>query len=609
MPFFQKRLRPLALLLMLACPAAGFASGAAPQTSDYRRIEADGAIGPLPVSEHERRRQVVQRAGELFTLFGGEVALQKGDAATALASYMVAFNRTQDPAVGERAMEMALGLHAYDQAEAVYRRWREIEPQPGAAQQRMAFARSLALKEFDEAQRGFDKVMAAAGEENKRKLFLQLSQAAVESPGLAKRIGSKVKRETKAYPDMPEAVIANAIFSALSNDERGAVKALQRLTELDTQIAPPTLLTLRLIGRQNPEILNRFFTGADAEKLSPMWRQLQVEALVHSGKNAEAYGLLQQLLKEAPDADLYMQAAFLAINQKAALPVVLSYLEQAYKTGTQEQRSRAAAVAAMRNADARNYQAAREWAARIKAPGYAFDKAVLNASIEAEAGDWQKARGYVRAAEGLPEQQGNFFTDADLFRLQIFAVSQQSNPRRALQELDSLYQKVHTQKNSQDKLADVLYQRAILYADSLNEPDKAVADLRRYRELRPDSAQGMNALGYTMLGMPQSDKNEAFELIRSAYRLEPEEAAINDSMGWAYFIKGDSRAALPYLEFAFEKQPDPEVAAHLGEVYWRLGEKDKARAVFRKGLAEKEGKQNVLRETMKRLGATLPAAE
>ncbi|KPN72366.1 tetratricopeptide repeat protein [Neisseria sp. 83E34] len=609
MPFFQKRFQPLVLSLLLSAALPAFASSEVPRASDYELIEsaAKKAKKEEPqISEYERRARLVKRSSELFTLLGGEIALQKGDVATALASYMVAFNRIKDSKVGERAMEMAISLHAYEQAETIYQRWREVEPEPSEAQQRMAWVRSLTLKEFNAVEKNFDKVMEKADSESKRKLFLQLAQAAIEHPEFAKRVDRKVKRATKPYPDMPEAVITQAIFSSLANDEQGAIQALQRLTELDTQIVPATMFTLRLIGQQNPEILNKFFAEAKTNKLSPVWRELQVEGLIYSGKYSEAYDLLQELLKEKPDADLYMQAALLAITQKAELPVILSYLEQVYNIGTQEQRSRAAAISAMRYADVKNHQAAREWAAKIKAPGYAFDRLVLSASIEVESGNWQKATEHVKAAQNLPEQQGNFFTDEDLLRVQLFTLVKHKNPRQAMQEINALYEKVNKQKDNQEKLADVLYQRAIIYADNLNEPEKAIADLKRYRELRPDSVEGMNALGYTMLSAPGSNIEEAFQLIEAAYRLEPESAAINDSLGWAYLLKGDATTALPYLEFAFEQQPDPEVASHLGEAYWKLGRQEQAKEVFKKGLKEKEGKRSILLETMKRLGVVLP---
>ena len=59
--------------------------------------------------------------------------------------------------------------------------------------------------------------------------------------------------------------------------------------------------------------------------------------------------------------------------------------------------------------------------------------------------------------------------------------------------------KVSKQPDSNDKISDILYQRGLIYADRLQQPEKAIADLQRYVQLNPGSADGMNALGYTIL--------------------------------------------------------------------------------------------------------------
>ena len=121
----------------------------------------------------------------------------------------------------------------------------------------------------------------------------------------------------------------------------------------------------------------------------------------------------------------------------------------------------------------------------------------------------------------------------------------------------------------------------------------------------PDSAAGLNALGYTMLSLPKSEWAEAMRLIEEAYQLDSQSAAINDSLGWAYFLKGDAEAALPHLQFAYDQTPDAEVAAHLGEVLWTLGQHEKARLVWRTAL-QQEPQHRVLRDTLRRLGVANP---
>ncbi|MDO4248441.1 MAG: tetratricopeptide repeat protein [Neisseria sp.] len=614
--FWKTRFRPVVSAVLLAfsltAPAVaanvkGAETAAKPEikASDYREVTKETGRE----QERQRRQDIVKRTNEIFVLMGGEMALQKGDAGTALATYMVMFDRSKDPQVAERAMDMAISLHAYEQAEAIYQKWREAEPVPGKAQRRMAWARSVTFGDVDNIRSGMRDAMSNADDDQRSRLFLLLAQAGVQRPGLAKQIDKVVHAEAKKYPDMPEAVITDAIYSAYAGDENEAIQALKRLSELDASILPATELTLRLIGQQQPAILNRFFAQTDTDKLSPMWQQIKLESMIHAGKNREAYALLQKLLAEKPDSDLYLQAAFLSMNQKDDLQTTLGYLNQAYKYGTQEQQSRAAVVAAMRNAEAKQFAQALEWADKIKSPDFVFDKAVLQASVNAEAGNWRQALEIARRARSLPEQQGRFFSDDDLLRVQLFAITKQNNPQQALQELNQLYSRTAKQPGNSEKIADILYQRAMVYADQLNDPQKAIADLRRYQELRPNTAGGMNALGYTLLSLPNPNLDESFQLIQAAYQQEPESAAINDSMGWVYFLRGETEAAVPYLEFAFKEYPDPEVAAHLGEVYWKLGRQEDAKRVFNQGLKQKDGKRALLLQTIRRLGVPVPAAK
>ncbi len=608
--FGTTRIRPLVLALLLSCSIGAHAAKAGKTETlpqDWKTITKPSRYSAEEkASEYERRGLIVNRANDLFTLLGGEMALQKGEAGTGLATYMLMLDRTKDPEVAERAMEMAVSLHAYTQAEAIYQKWREIEPVPGAAQKRMAWTRALVSGETDEATRNLNDVLADANEVQVKRIFLLLAQMSVQQQNLAAKAGKAVHRAARKYPEMPEAAIADAVFSAQNGKEKDAVAALQRLAKLDAEILPPTELTLRLVAQRSPEALNRFFAETDTQNLSPVWQELEISSLIASGKMEQAYSRLQVLLNQNPNADLYIQAALLSVAREDDLSVVNGNLEKAYTYGTQEQQSRAAIIGAMRNADGKAYPQARAWADKISAPEYAFDKAVLRASLEAEQENWRNALAETSRARSLPEQQGRFFSANDLLRVHLFAVSKQDNPQQALAELNRLAADAQKQPEMQEQLGDIIYQRGMLYADKLQQPEKAVTDLRRYLDLNPGSANGMNALGYTMLSLPEFDMDEAFGLIQTAYQMEPESAAINDSLGWAYYLKGDAAAALPYLQYAFEQYPDAEVAAHLGEVLWKLGEEARAKDVFAQGL-KMDGNTALLKRTIQRLGVKQPA--
>ena len=86
----------------------------------------------------------------------------------------------------------------------------------------------------------------------------------------------------------------------------------------------------------------------------------------------------------------------------------------------------------------------------------------------------------------------------------------------------------------------------------------------------------LNALGYLLTD--QFDRHEeARGYIQKALAMNPDSPAIIDSMGWVLYKLGDYRGARDYLERAYRLEQDPEIAAHLVDVRWALGEHDQAR--------------------------------
>jgi tetratricopeptide (TPR) repeat protein len=128
---------------------------------------------------------------------------------------------------------------------------------------------------------------------------------------------------------------------------------------------------------------------------------------------------------------------------------------------------------------------------------------------------------------------------------------------------------------------------------------EAIKAFRRAVELAPDSATALNALGYT-LTIATRDYAEAYDYVSLAIALEPDNAAIMDSMGWVLYKQGERAEARVWLERAYERLEDPELAAHLGEVLWVDGEEDAAMEVWSKALQEFPDSQ-VLMQTIDRL--------
>ena len=125
---------------------------------------------------------------------------------------------------------------------------------------------------------------------------------------------------------------------------------------------------------------------------------------------------------------------------------------------------------------------------------------------------------------------------------------------------------------------EILYARALGW-ERRDDIAKAEADFRRILVISPDDVNALNALGYTLADRTTRYR-EALELIDRARVAEPGNAAIIDSYGWVLFRLGKTREALGHLRHAFALQQDADIASHLGQVLWVLGEKDEARKYF-----------------------------
>ena len=208
------------------------------------------------------------------------------------------------------------------------------------------------------------------------------------------------------------------------------------------------------------------------------------------------------------------------------------------------------------------------------------------ATVLAAQGRLEDAR---RHLQGLRQRQPDmavpsFAVEGDILR----------NAGRPEESLDLLTRALDQHPDA----SDLRYSRAMT-AIGLDRIGQAVSDLEHILELEPENAQVLNALGYTLVDSTER-VDEGAELIRRAFELNPDDPAIIDSMGWAAYRQGRPEEALAYLRQAHGMIDDAEIAAHLGEVLWTLGQRDEARAVWQDAL-EADPDHPVLRRTMERL--------
>ena len=150
----------------------------------------------------------------------------------------------------------------------------------------------------------------------------------------------------------------------------------------------------------------------------------------------------------------------------------------------------------------------------------------------------------------------------------------------------------------------LLFLRSLL-SQEVNDLVLMEQDLRKIILLNPTDSTAYNSLGYTLAD--RTDRyQEAYELIQKAIELSPDEPSIIDSLGWVQYRLGMYEEARKNLDRAYILFPDAEVAAHLGEVMWVMGDRAAANKIWRVAL-EKQPDNVPLLNTMERLnpGASL----
>lgn len=158
---------------------------------------------------------------------------------------------------------------------------------------------------------------------------------------------------------------------------------------------------------------------------------------------------------------------------------------------------------------------------------------------------------------------------------------------------------------------NLFYVRGIANERAKNWP-RAEADFKKALELKPNEPYVLNYLAYTWVDRGEH-LDEAKRMLDEAVRQKPDDGAIVDSVGWAYYRLGNMEKALEYLEKAVELTPeDPAINDHLGDVYWRVGRRAEARFQWNRALSlnpEPDDVPKIKEKLEKGLPAAAPGAK
>ncbi|SBV32967.1 Tetratricopeptide TPR_2 [uncultured Sphingopyxis sp.] len=204
------------------------------------------------------------------------------------------------------------------------------------------------------------------------------------------------------------------------------------------------------------------------------------------------------------------------------------------------------------------------------------------AELMADAGDLAGAAKLAEAAADADPARGLLVRFADIAR-------QSHDPTAAARAYEGLEAALGDGEADRALRGTLLIARADLLLQA-GQWDEAAALMERAVALRPHDASILNFAGYSALER-RKDIERSLARIEAAWRSEPQNASITDSLGWAYFLTGRADDAVDLLEKAQRGEPDnPVIVEHLGDAYWRTGQRFRARYNWRAAalLAEAE---------------------
>lgn len=107
------------------------------------------------------------------------------------------------------------------------------------------------------------------------------------------------------------------------------------------------------------------------------------------------------------------------------------------------------------------------------------------------------------------------------------------------------------------------------------EYEKSDESFEKALEFNADNAVILNNYAY-YLSLRNEKLGKASEMIERALKLEPGSGAYQDTYGWILYLQGDYEGAEKWIGKALENGGSAEVLEHYGDVWLKLGDKDKA---------------------------------
>ena len=528
-----------------------------------------------------------------YQILLGELNIRQGSPGSGFSIMLDAARKTRDPALFQRAVDMALQARSGEAALQAAQSWKREIPSAVEAS-RYVLQILLALNRIEEA----GKALAVTINE----LPLDEQSAAIASvPRLFGVVQDKTlaltvveKALAQAFTQAQTSASAWTTLGRMRRDVGQITKAVEASAKghaADPKATGPLVLALSLMVSANSS-LKPMVDAAMKNDVVPELRLGYARTLVTLQLFPEAIAQLVQLNVKHPEFAEGWLIHGLVLQENGQLPEAEKRLEHYVRLVSpiktpEDQDGLAEALMSLAQIAQKLGQLdrANQWLAKMPLSADPIKLAIRQAALLAQQGRTEEAR---RVLEQIKP------TNAEQARRKILA---QSNWLREHREAQAAYTLVKAALDKQPNDTELLSELSLV-CEKLKRFDEMEALLRQLMAQAPQEAHAFNALGYSL-----ADRNirleEAQQLIEKAVQLAPQDAYIQDSLGWVKFRQGKHQEAISILQAAYKSRPDAEIAAHLGEVLWVNGQTREAGAIWREGVLLKADNET-LAETIKR---------
>ena len=585
-----RRISPLTagiLSVALFAFSSGGAVAQTPPSGAQQPSSASTSRATRPLPEVDLSPQI------LFQVLAAEIAAQRGEVASAAATYLALARATRDPRLAQRAAELSLAARSPDRALTAARLWLELEPNSRLAGQTVE-ALQLSTGALGTAEPALRTRLERARRDGTLAQTYESLQAALLRAPDKKQALAMLERLSAPDQNVAAARLAlAAIASAAEAHDRAAAEAAEahRLAPNDESAA---VMAARLAARTQGGLASALglleqFLVREPKSLEARFTLARL--LLQAGRVDDAQKQFEAALAQDPDNPVILFSLAQVAAQAGQNSVAQRYLQRYIDLPADIARDNAIALLFMGQIaeEEKRYEDAISWYARVDVGDQADVARIRQALLLGRLKRVEEALALLREPA------------ADEARMRSRLIAVQAQVLREAGRYADAFKVLDDGLKRLPDDTDLLYDHAMA-AEKINRIDVLEASLRKLIEAKPDHAHAYNALGYTL-----ADRNlrlsEAQRLIEKALELAPDDAHILDSMGWVLFRRGDLEGAIRHLRKAYALRPDVEIGVHLGEVLWKAGMPDEARQLWRDA-GSREPTNDVLRETLQRLNVS-----